>query len=124
MSQELNHEGTQEPHSGQQAFGLDSTNQLITHARTELGRVISGQGNAIEEVLFAVLCQGHALIEGVPGIAKTLMVKTLGRFFDLAPTTSHFSRVLSSPTFCLWTKSTVCHREPRPPFSNAWKNAR
>src|SRR6478672_2103069 len=92
MSQELNHEGTQEPHSGQQAFGLDSTNQLITHARTELGRVISGQGNVIEEVLIAVLCQGHALLEGVPGIAKTLMVKTLGRLLGLG-----FQRVQATP---------------------------
>src|SRR6478735_953839 len=92
MSQELNHEGTQEPHSGQQAFVLDATNQLITHARTQLGRVISGQGNAIEEVLFAVLCQGHALLEGVPGIAKTLMVKTLGRLLGLG-----FQRVQATP---------------------------
>ena len=52
--------------------------QLIAHARTELGRVISGQTQAIEEVLIAVLCQGHALLEGVPGIAKTLIVKALG----------------------------------------------
>jgi len=92
MSQELNHEEKQEPHSGQQAFGLDATNQLITHARTELGRVISGQGNAIDEVLIAVLCQGHALIEGVPGIAKTLMVKTLGRLLGLG-----FQRVQATP---------------------------
>jgi len=41
--------------------------------------VIAGQSEVIEEVLIAVLCQGHALLEGVPGIAKTLIVKTLGR---------------------------------------------
>jgi len=92
MSQELNHEETHEPQLGQQAFGLDATNQLITHARTELGRVISGQGNAIDEVLIAVLCQGHALLEGVPGIAKTLMVKTLGRLLGLG-----FQRVQATP---------------------------
>ena len=69
MSEELR----ENPNAGQQP-GLQATGELITHARTELGRVISGQTQAIEEVLIAVLCQGHALLEGVPGIAKTLMV--------------------------------------------------
>jgi MoxR-like ATPase len=71
---------------------LSATNQLIAHARTELGRVISGQNQAIEEVLIAVLCQGHALLEGVPGIAKTLIVKTLGRLLGLG-----FQRVQATP---------------------------
>ena len=46
---------------------LRATSELIAHARTELGRVIAGQGEVVEEVLIAVLCQGHALLEGVPG---------------------------------------------------------
>ena len=64
---------------------LRATNQLIVHARTELGRVIAGQRAVIEEVLIAVLCQGHALLEGVPGIAKTLIVKALGRLLGRGP---------------------------------------
>src|SRR6266704_2663142 len=92
MSQEMNQDGIQNPSSEKQSFALDATNQLIAHARTELGRVISGQGQAIEEVLIAVLCQGHALLEGVPGIAKTLMVKTLGRMLGLG-----FQRVQATP---------------------------
>jgi MoxR-like ATPase len=71
---------------------LRATSQLITHARTELGRVISGQGGVIEEVLMALLCQGHALMEGVPGIAKTLIVKALGRLLGL-----NFQRVQATP---------------------------
>jgi MoxR-like ATPase len=71
---------------------LRATTHLIAYARTELGRVISGQGGAIEEVLMAVLCQGHALLEGVPGIAKTLMVKALGRLLGLG-----FQRVQATP---------------------------
>jgi len=67
-------------------------NQLINHSRTELGRVISGQNEAIDEILIAVLCQGHALLEGVPGIAKTLMVKALGRLLGLG-----FQRVQATP---------------------------
>ena len=46
--------------------------------------MIAGQSAVIEEVLSAVLCQGHALLEGVPGIAKTLMVKALGTCWALA----------------------------------------
>ena len=72
-----------EAQGSENAAGLRATRALIDHARTELGRVIAGQGAVIEEVLIAVLCQGHALIEGVPGIAKTLMVKTLGRLLGL-----------------------------------------
>jgi MoxR-like ATPase len=71
---------------------LRATSQLIAHSRQELGRVIAGQSGAIEEVLIAVLCQGHALIEGVPGIAKTLIVKSLGRLLGIG-----FQRVQATP---------------------------
>ncbi|HEY6489378.1 MAG: MoxR family ATPase [Terracidiphilus sp.] len=71
---------------------LRATRLLIAQARGELGKVISGQNGAIEEVLIAVLCQGHALLEGVPGIAKTLMVKALGRLLGLG-----FQRVQATP---------------------------
>ena len=99
MSQESAQGINQENH--QQAVGgtgnpveasLRATSELIGHARTELGRVISGQGQVIEEVLIAVLCQGHALLEGVPGIAKTLIVKALGRLLGLG-----FQRVQATP---------------------------
>src|SRR3984957_19222047 len=71
---------------------LRATSQLIAHSRQQLGRVIAGQSGAIEEVLIAVLCQGHALLEGVPGIAKTLIVKSLGRLLGLG-----FQRVQATP---------------------------
>ncbi len=77
---------TDQPHA------LRATNELIAHARTQLGRVISGQREAIEEVLIAILCQGHALLEGVPGIAKTLMVKALSRLLGLG-----FQRIQATP---------------------------
>jgi MoxR-like ATPase len=78
--------------SAESPAGLQATNQLIAHARGELGKVISGQSAAVQEILTAVLCQGHALLEGVPGIAKTLMVKTLGRLLGLG-----FQRVQATP---------------------------
>ncbi len=78
--------------SSEAAATLPATTKLIAHARTELGRVISGQAAPIEEILIAVLCQGHALLEGVPGIAKTLMVKALGQLLGLG-----FQRVQATP---------------------------
>jgi MoxR-like ATPase len=57
---------------------LPATQQLLATARVELGRVIAGQSDVIGEVLMAVLTQGHVLLEGVPGIAKTLIVKSVG----------------------------------------------
>jgi MoxR-like ATPase len=54
--------------------------------------VIAGQSAVIEEAIIALLCQGHALLEGVPGIAKTLLVKTMGRLLGLG-----FQRVQATP---------------------------
>jgi MoxR-like ATPase len=92
MSQELNQDPSQTSGVETQPPALHATTDLIAHSRAELGCVISGQGQAIEEVLIAVLCQGHALLEGVPGIAKTLMVKALGRLLGLG-----FQRVQATP---------------------------
>jgi MoxR-like ATPase len=92
MTEEVNQEANRAVRVDAQSASLQATNQLIAHARGELGKVISGQRTAIEEVLIAVLCQGHALLEGVPGIAKTLMVKALGRLLGLG-----FQRVQATP---------------------------
>src|ERR1700749_965282 len=92
MSQEVNQEINQATSHSAESASLQATRQLIAHARGELGKAISGQNAAIEELLIAVLCQGHALLEGVPGISKTLMVKTLGRLLGLG-----FQRVQATP---------------------------
>src|ERR1035438_2574509 len=96
MSQEPNQDPLLEPIQPQQpdpqSSQLRATNQLIAHARKQLGKVIAGQERPIEEVLIAVLCQGHALLEGVPGIAKTLIIKALGRLLGLG-----FQRVQATP---------------------------
>ena len=90
MSQENEQELNQNAETAEQ--NLQATHQLIAHARAELGRVSSGQSEVIEEALIAVLCQGHALLEGVPGTAKTLLVKALGRLLGLG-----FQRVQATP---------------------------
>jgi MoxR-like ATPase len=71
---------------------LPATQQVLAQARIELGSVIAGQEAVIGEVLVAVLTQGHALLEGVPGIAKTLIVKAVGRLLGL-----DFQRVQATP---------------------------
>jgi len=91
MSQEPTTANEVQPASEQETM-LHATKQLITQARAELGTVIAGQGAVIDELLMSILCKGHVLLEGVPGIAKTLMVKTLGRLLGLG-----FQRVQATP---------------------------
>jgi MoxR-like ATPase len=60
--------------------------KLATHvaaARAEIGRVIFGQDDVVEQTLVAVLAGGHALLVGVPGLGKTLLVETLGTVLGL-----------------------------------------
>ncbi|MBA2479703.1 MAG: MoxR family ATPase [Planctomycetes bacterium] len=58
----------------------------------ELHKVIVGQQEVLEQLTLAILCRGHCLLEGVPGLAKTVMVQTLGRVLDLS-----FSRIQFTP---------------------------
>src|SRR5207244_4581712 len=64
----------------------------IAHIRNELRKVIVGQDEPIEQILVALLAEGHALIEGVPGTAKTLTVKTLARIVNAG-----FGRIQFTP---------------------------
>lgn len=61
---------------------LQQAHQILNSLRAELGRALIGQARAIDEVLIGLLCEAHVLIEGVPGLGKTLLVKALGRVFD------------------------------------------
>ncbi|HET6893654.1 MAG TPA: MoxR family ATPase [Pyrinomonadaceae bacterium] len=64
----------------------------VDHIKRELSKVIVGQDAAIEQILVALLAEGHALIEGVPGTAKTLTVKTLSRIIN-----ADFGRIQFTP---------------------------
>jgi MoxR-like ATPase len=55
----------------------------VTAARAEIGRVIFGQRDVVEQTLIALLAGGHALLIGVPGLGKTLLVETLGTVLGL-----------------------------------------
>src|SRR6187455_1309462 len=59
---------------------------------SELRKVIVGQDDVVDEVLMALFCGGHCLITGVPGLAKTLLVKTLSQILDLS-----FKRIQFTP---------------------------
>ena len=56
---------------------LDQFQYLIERVRAEVGKVIIGQQTAVDQALIVILARQHALIEGVPGIAKTLLTRTL-----------------------------------------------
>ncbi len=71
---------------------LTQTPQTIAHLSSELRKVVVGQDEPIEQILVAILAEGHALIEGVPGTAKTLIVKTLARIIG-----ARFSRIQFTP---------------------------
>ncbi|MCU1289815.1 MAG: MoxR-like ATPase, partial [Acidobacteria bacterium] len=71
---------------------LTYTPSTIAHILNELRKVIVGQEDVIEQILVAVLAEGHALLEGVPGTAKTLTVKTLSQIIG-----AQFSRIQFTP---------------------------
>lgn len=60
--------------------------------RSEIGKVIVGQDEIIHNTMLSVFCQGHVLLVGVPGLAKTLLVNTIGRALGLS-----FSRIQFTP---------------------------
>src|SRR5476651_1308223 len=60
--------------------------------KKQLGRVIVGQDQVIEELLIAMFGRGHCMLEGVPGLAKTLMISTLAKCLSL-----DFSRIQFTP---------------------------
>lgn len=62
---------------------MQAVPQLLEHLRQESGKVIVGQEEFRDQCLATLLCRGHALLEGVPGVAKTLLVKTLSRILAL-----------------------------------------
>ncbi len=71
---------------------LDKLGKAHTAIRRELAKVIVGQDEVISQLLIAVFSQGHCLLEGVPGLAKTLMVSTLAQSLRLK-----FSRIQFTP---------------------------
>ncbi len=69
-----------------------SARRSFEELRAEMGRLIVGHQELIEQVFIALICGGHCLLEGVPGLGKTLMVRSLGEILSLS-----FSRIQFTP---------------------------
>jgi MoxR-like ATPase len=97
---------------------VENLARLSAQIRTELSKVIVGQQEVVDQLLIVLVCGGHALLEGVPGLAKTLTVKTLARICglgfqriqctaDLMP-----ADIIGTSVFNLATSSFSLHRGP------------
>ena len=71
---------------------VEHLNRAYKQMAEQLGKIIVGQTEVIEQVLTAMFCQGHILLVGVPGLAKTLLVKTISDVLNLS-----FKRVQFTP---------------------------
>ncbi len=74
------------------AQSVDQLHQAYGRLKGQIGKVIVGQDDVIEQLLIALFSQGHCLLEGVPGLAKTLMISSLAKTLSLS-----FSRIQFTP---------------------------
>lgn len=70
---------TNSPSTGAPAVDVKESQRILFNIRNEVGKIIIGQNEAIDQAIITILAGRHALIEGVPGVAKTLLVRTLAR---------------------------------------------
>ncbi len=70
---------------------VEALGQRATAARAEVGRIIFGQEEVVDQVMISLLAGGHVLLVGVPGLGKTLLVETLGTVLGLRPKRVQFT---------------------------------
>ena len=71
---------------------IDALSAMSKSLRSEIAKVIVGQDDVIKKVLLSIFSDGHVLLVGVPGLAKTLLVKTIADVLDLS-----FKRIQFTP---------------------------
>ena len=71
---------------------IESKSAFVTNLTMGMDKVIVGQKHLVESLLISLLSDGHILLEGVPGLAKTLAIKTLSQLID-----ADFSRIQFTP---------------------------
>ena len=76
----------------QQSAAWQSIQENVSKIKAETAKAIVGQEQIVEEMLVALLCRGHCLLTGVPGLAKTLLVSTFGKILGL-----NFNRIQFTP---------------------------
>lgn len=76
----------------EQRTDLSSLNEAVSRIRESIGQVVIGQKESVDLLIAGILADGHLLIEGVPGVAKTLTAKLIARSID-----AHFSRIQFTP---------------------------
>jgi MoxR-like ATPase len=76
----------------EQRIDTETLNDAVINIRNEIGKVIVGQHKMVDLLLIGLLCDGHILIEGVPGVAKTLVAKLLAKIIN-----ADFSRIQFTP---------------------------
>jgi MoxR-like ATPase len=74
------------------AATIERVIERLNAARREVGKVVYGQADSVQQLLVAMMCGGHVLIEGAPGLGKTLLVRTLASVCGL-----HFARIQFTP---------------------------
>ena len=72
--------------------GADEFSEVFNRVKSQVSKLIVGQEDVIDGVLTALMCGGHVLLEGVPGLGKTMLVKSLGEALNLK-----FSRIQFTP---------------------------
>ena len=78
--------------TGDDMAAIKKLQEAFKDIKRQLARVIVGQDQVIEELLIALFSRGHCMLEGVPGLAKTLMISTLAKCLSLG-----FSRIQFTP---------------------------
>src|SRR5215216_3908632 len=106
----------------EQRIDLTGLNENMEQIRVEIGKVIVGQHKMLDLLMIGLLCDGHILIEGVPGVAKTLTAKLIAKIIDV-----DFSRLQFTPdlmpsdvigTAVFNPKEGAFYFKPGPVFSN------
>ena len=89
----MNDQRTGQPELGSDdVAALEKLSSAYQQVGRELSKIIVGQQEVIEQLMIAIFARGHCLLEGVPGLAKTLMVSTLSRTMNL-----DFARIQFTP---------------------------
>ncbi len=92
MPDPLSQSGQGDTFEGNAEETVAQVRESFDKLRTEVAKVVVGQDEVVEQLLMAMFCRGHALVVGVPGLAKTLLISTIARSVSLG-----FSRIQFTP---------------------------